>query len=235
MTINISEIRQQLQQLASSEVAQKANYFFKEPLKTYGVKTPEVNQLAKSYSKIIRSSEKATVLAWCETLWQSGYQEEAVIACHWSRMIQKQYLPADFPLFERWIEHYVSNWASCDTFCNHTVADFVVRYPNFISELKRFTQHQNRWMKRAAAVSLILPARRGLFLNDIFEIASLLLYDGDDLVQKGYGWMLKAASEAHPQEVFNYVLARKDQMPRTALRYAIEKLPADMRAKAMEK
>lgn len=88
---------------------------------------------------------------------------------------------------------------------------------------------------KAAAVSLIIPARKGLFLDDIFEIADSLLSDNDDLVQKGYGWMLKAASESHMQTVFEFVLARKNSMPRTALRYAIEKMPPQMRQMAMTK
>jgi len=59
--------------------------------------------------------------------------------------------------------------------------------------------------------------------------------DDDDLVQKGYGWMLKAASEAHQREVFEYVMKNKTEMPRTALRYAIEKMPEELRKAAMEK
>ncbi len=55
------------------------------------------------------------------------------------------------------------------------------------------------------------------------------------MVQKGYGWMLKVASEAHQKQVFDYVMENKDTMPRTALRYAIEKMPADMKKEAMKK
>jgi 3-methyladenine DNA glycosylase AlkD len=62
-----------------------------------------------------------------------------------------------------------------------------------------------------------------------------LLTDKDDLVQKGYGWMLKAASQAHQKEVFEYVVEKKNMMPRTALRYAIEKMPQDLKKTAMEK
>jgi 3-methyladenine DNA glycosylase AlkD len=90
-------------------------------------------------------------------------------------------------------------------------------------------------MRRASAVSLIIPARKGLFLDTILEIADNLLLDKDDLVQKGYGWMLKAASESHQQEVFDYVMEKKSIMPRTSLRYAIEKLPVEMRKLAMNK
>jgi 3-methyladenine DNA glycosylase AlkD len=90
-------------------------------------------------------------------------------------------------------------------------------------------------VKRASAVSLIVPARQGKFLDDIFEIADILHSDSDDMVQKGYGWMLKAASQAHQEEVFRYVMNKKATMPRTSLRYAIEKMPAELKSKAMAK
>jgi 3-methyladenine DNA glycosylase AlkD len=90
-------------------------------------------------------------------------------------------------------------------------------------------------MKRASAVTLILPARKGLFLDDIFEIANILLEDGDDMVQKGYGWMLKEASRKHQREIFSYVMKNRPVMPRTALRYAIEKMPDSMRKRALVK
>jgi 3-methyladenine DNA glycosylase AlkD len=90
-------------------------------------------------------------------------------------------------------------------------------------------------MRRASAVTLIIPARKGKFLKEILQIADILLLDKDDLVQKGYGWMLKAASEANQKEIFNYVIKNKSIMPRTALRYAIEKMPAELKAEAMKK
>jgi 3-methyladenine DNA glycosylase AlkD len=55
------------------------------------------------------------------------------------------------------------------------------------------------------------------------------------MVQKGYGWMLKAASQAHQKDVFNYVMNKKATMPRTSLRYAIEKMPAELKARAIAK
>ncbi|MGC3978768.1 MAG: DNA alkylation repair protein, partial [Paludibacteraceae bacterium] len=121
------------------------------------------------------------------------------------------------------------------TLCNHTVGSFVMMYPEYVEKLKGWATSPKRWMKRASAVILIIPARKGMFLKDIFEIANILLLDKDDLVQKGYGWMLKAASEAYQKEVFDYVISKKEVMPRTALRYAIEKMPHDLKIEAMKK
>jgi len=115
------------------------------------------------------------------------------------------------------------------------MGDFIEQYPDFIDELKHWTQSKNRWMRRAAAVSLIIPAKHGKFLNESLEIAGLLLTDTDDLVQKGYGWLLKEASRKHPDEIFAFVMENKRVMPRTALRYAIELMPKDLKAEAMKK
>jgi 3-methyladenine DNA glycosylase AlkD len=54
-------------------------------------------------------------------------------------------------------------------------------------------------------------------------------------VRKGYGWMLKEASRKNLKKVFDYVMANKKTMPRTALRYAIEKMPAELKKEAMAK
>jgi 3-methyladenine DNA glycosylase AlkD len=82
-------------------------------------------------------------------------------------------------------------------------------------------------------VSLINPARQGKYLKDVFDIADRLLVDPDDMVQKGYGWLLKEASRLHQNEVLNYVIRNKEYMPRTALRYAIELMPKGLKQRAM--
>jgi 3-methyladenine DNA glycosylase AlkD len=138
-------------------------------------------------------------------------------------------------IFERWVNDYVTNWAACDTLCNHSVGTLIEMYPEYLSGLKKWALSPNRWVKRASAVSLIVPARKGMFLSDIFEIAEILHDDRDDMVQKGYGWMLKVASQAHLDEVFRYVMRKKSTMPRTALRYAIEKMPPELKKQAMTK
>ncbi len=233
----LNQIRQELQNSTDEKTLALSSHFFKENerAKTWGVKMPTVSKIAKAYLATIKSLPKQQLFALCEELWASGYLEETVIACEWTDALHKQQEPADFEIFEGWVRDYVDNWASCDTLCNHTIGEFIMKYPAYLSRLKEWALSGNRWMRRAAAVTLIIPARRGLFLNDIFQIATLLLEDRDHMVQKGYGWMLKAASEAHQQEVFSYVVAHKTVMPRTALRYAIEKMPPELRAEAMKK
>ncbi len=231
----IKRIRQELRAKADEEIKKSGERFFKERVKFYGMRTPDVSKLAKEYFKEIKKQNKAEIFKLCEELWKSGYMEESFIACAWSYALRKQYEPKDFIVFERWVKDYVSNWAACDTFCNHTVGAFIEMYPEYLLRLKKWAASSNRWVRRASAVSLIIPARNGKFLKNVFQIAGILLLDEDDMVQKGYGWVLKVASQAHQKEVFDFVMAHKVTMPRTALRYAIEKMPKELKKKAMKK
>jgi len=231
----IARIRKDLVLSVDEKTKSSYSRFFKEEVTCYGVKSALVGKIAKDYFNEIKTEDKKEVFVLCEELLRSDYNEEAFIAFEWAYLVRNKYSEDDFFTFEHWIENYVNNWAKCDTLCNHSVGSFIEKFPSYIANLKTWTASDNRWVRRAAAVTLILPGRKGNFLNDIFEISDRLLTDKDDLVQKGYGWMLKEASKSHQQEVFEYVMRNKKDMPRTALRYAIEKLPTDLRAKAMEK
>jgi len=229
----IAGVRDELEKNSDEKTRESTSRFFKEEVRFHGVKAATVVKIAKQYFKEVKPLGKKRVFSLCEELFKTGYGEESWVAANWAHWMQDDFEPADFEVFEAWVNRYISNWASCDTLCNHAVGSFIVKYPEYLERLKDWTASPNRWVKRAAAVSLIVPARGGEFLADIFEIADLLLLDKDDLVQKGYGWMLKEASRRHQQEVFEYVLERKRTMPRTALRYAIEKMPPEMRKEAM--
>jgi len=231
----IEKIRKELKRNADEKTRIQGEKFFKENVKIYGLKSAQTVQIGKEFYKILTDKTKSSVFQLCEELWKSGYLEEAGIACMWSYNVRKQYQPADFMVFEEWVNKYVTNWAACDTLCNHSVGTLVEMYPHLLAGLKKWAKSKNRWVKRASAVSLIVPARKGLFIDDIFEISGILFSDTDDMVQKGYGWMLKAASQAHQKEVFAYVMKKKATMPRTSLRYAIEKMPAELKARAMAK
>jgi len=231
----LAAVRQELQQSSDEKTRESAQRFFKEDVKFHGVKSALVKKIATKYFREIKDRDKNEIFSLCEDLLHANYGEEAFIAFEWSYSLRRAYEPEDFAVFERWVDLYVDNWAKCDTLCNHTLGSFVEMYPEFIGNLRSWARSENRWLRRASAVTLILPARKGLFLNEAFEISDILLEDRDDMVQKGYGWLLKEASKKHQAEVFDYVMSKKAQMPRTALRYAIEKMPVEMRKKAMAK
>ena len=231
----LSAIRNDLYQKMDEKRKNSGQRFFKEDVKLYGVEASAVREIAKRYFREIKDSDKKEIFSLCETLLESDFIEEAAIAFEWTYYLRKKYEPSDFYIFERWIQSYVNNWAKCDTFCNHTIGSYIEQYPDYMQNIKDWARSENMWLRRASAVSLIIPARNGKFLRDILEISDILLGDKEDLVQKGYGWMLKEASKKHQEEIFDYIMKNKRDMPRTALRYSIEKMPENLRKRAMEK
>jgi 3-methyladenine DNA glycosylase AlkD len=233
----IETVRNALKSSASEAFRLSSQRFFKEGQKVqfYGVKSQNTRQIAKTLFAEIQDLPKKDAFVLCESLLQSGYLEEMSIACEWVHRFHEEFKPADWTLFDHWIDSYVMNWATCDSFCNHTVGTFVEMYPKYVKKLHAWAKSTNLWKRRAAAVSLVLPARNGLFHTEVFELAEILLLDSEDMVQKGYGWMLKEASKFDQRTVFQFVMKHKSEMPRTALRYAIEKMPKHLKEQAMEK
>jgi 3-methyladenine DNA glycosylase AlkD len=231
----IDQIRADLKAATDQKTQQSFQRFFKEQVKYYGVKTETVSKIAKKYWSQAKDLSKPAIFGLCEELYGSDYTEEAFIVAFWLPNYIDQLEPNDLATFKRWIECYINNWAKCDGFCNHTIGDLIQKYPQTIGEVKSWAKSKNRWLKRASAVSLIVPAKKGLFLKDAFEICDTLLADGDDMVQKGYGWLLKEESRVHQKEVFDYVFGNRLAMPRTALRYAIELMPKELKVVAMQK
>jgi 3-methyladenine DNA glycosylase AlkD len=234
MNMILAQIREELKASTDQQTQKSFQRFFKEQVKFYGVKTGVVGKIAKKYWRQVKTLDKLTIFKLCEELFRSDYTEEAFIVSFWLPNYLERLEPSDLATFKMWIERYVNNWAKCDSFCNHTVGDLIQKYPESLNEIKSWAKSMNRWLKRAAAVSLIVPAKKGFLMQEAFEICDALLTDADDIVQKGYGWLLKEESRKHQKEVFDYVFKNRKTMPRTALRYAIELMPKELKAKAMK-
>ena len=197
------------------------------------LETDIVRKISQSGFQSVKSLGKELIFDLCEELLVTHADAERLIAFDWAFRFRRQYAEADFIRFEGWLERYVDGWSSCDDFCTHAFGCLLYSFPVQMPKLDRWTQAESRWLRRAAAVVLIYSVRRKVHVEAAFHLADLLLTDGDDLVQKGYGWLLKETCKAEPRQVFDYVMRNKTAMPRTALRYAIDKLPPAWRKRAM--
>lgn len=157
-----------------------------------------------------------------------------VIAFDWAYRAKGQYSEDTYEIFYGWLKKYVHGWGDCDDFCTHAFAELLRRYKSLFSKVMAWTKDEDYWVRRASAVILI-PA----ILHKDYEginplmISDLLMSDEHDLVQKGYGWMLKSLSQVDMETVTNYLIDNHTQMPRTAYRYALEKYDQETRTKLM--
>jgi 3-methyladenine DNA glycosylase AlkD len=229
----VRELSREMKRHADNEYRKTLQAFFKEPIQAYGVRTPGWRRISQEYWSRVKRLPKADVFKLCEELLAIRNGEERGVAFDWANRMRKQLEPTDFRRLERWLMEHVSNWGSCDSLSTGVLGNFLVDHPASLPRAHAWAGSKNRWLRRAAAVALIPAGKQEKHLPEAYATADVLLLDEDDMVQKGYGWMLKEISNKRPREVFDFVMKRKATMPRTALRYAIEKLPPAWRKRAM--
>ncbi len=233
ITEALASIRAGLRARADGEFRRGIENFFREPVDAYGVRAPEVKAVAREAWREVKTWPDAELSKLAAELWKSGKIEEAGIAILIYRRRVKRCGAREFRLFERWIDRYVHNWASCDGVASWLLAASVGNEPALIGELDAWVRSRNRWKRRAAAVALLQEAKQGHNTAAILGITGALLEDPDDMVQKGVGWVLKETYPKKPAEVMRFLLPRAARTPRLVLRLAAEKMTADDRARLL--
>lgn len=226
-----------LRAAADPDFQQRQQGYSKEAVQSLGVRTAATRAIAKAHFPTVKAMPLGEALALCEELLASGIAELRVTALTWAHNRRRELRPEHYDLLRGWLLHHVDNWATCDQLCCEVFGDFMVRHPQFVGHCLEWARSDNRWLRRAAAVILIPDLRKeALQLPTLLAVAAILLPDRDDLVQKGYGWALKEATDSpRRDDVATWVMAHRHQMSRTALRYAIEKMDPRFRTQAMER
>lgn len=234
----LQKVREELKENIDLEYKKGSKRFFNEPIELYGVRAGIVRKITNKYYKEIKDLSKKEIFKLCEELLKSNYLEESTIAFAWARKRKDEFKKSDFNTFENWLKNYVNTWSKCDDFCTHAFGELIFEFPELLPKVKKWQRSKNRWVRRAASIIFIYPVKKEeqSFLKNIFEVSQYFIdvQDDDDLVQKGYGWTLKEAANIYPKKVFDFVLKNKYVMPRTALRYAIEKMPREWKDQAMK-
>jgi 3-methyladenine DNA glycosylase AlkD len=223
----VRQIRCEILCRADPENAEKIKAYFREPVETYGISSPVEKEVVKKFYPAVKGDMNLS-LQVAEALVKSGVLDEAGIGFKLVRRMVRNVEPTHFDVFDSWVDH-VNNWANTDGLSTWLISETVKKDPSLIERLLVWTSSENRWRRRAAAVSLVPIARKGGMLAEVFVIADRLMEDEDDMVRKGVGWLLKEASKEHPGEVRGYLLRWRARTSALVLRYASEKLPREKR------
>lgn len=127
---------------------------------------------------------------------------------------------------------YINNWDLVDLSCKDIVGEYLVDKDR--SKLYELVRSNLLWDQRISVVSTFAFIKRG-DLEDIFRLSEMLLDHKHDLMHKATGWMLREAGKKDELSLKLFLDKFHKQMPRTMLRYAIEKLSAEDRAHYMKK
>ena len=134
--------------------------------------------------------------------------------------------PALLPRWKAWLAgNHSSNWATTDAICGELIGPVLSAHPAKATVMRAWSKDRNMWVRRASIVGLIPLARTGQALDLVYEIAKRLHVDREDLIQKAVGWALREAGKTDPGRLERYLRANGPSIPRTTVRYAIERFP----------
>jgi 3-methyladenine DNA glycosylase AlkD len=225
--------RRELQAQATSPGGfDPARYFrTSEALGFLNVRTPVVRALGRTTAREHRDDWSATdALAFADLLIRDRHLEVKGVGIETLACFRRQFAPSMLQTWKRWLaENHSANWATTDTLCGSLISPLLLAHPDLVARVTRWTAHRNLWVRRASAVSLVRLAARGLALDDVYGVATALGGDSEDLIQKAVGWLLREAGKSDPARLERYLRANGPAIPRTTLRYAIERFPADRR------
>lgn len=198
------------------------------------LKTGDVRKLSAKLYRDLKDKSKDNVFVISELLLEQYNWAMGVIAFDFAYRVKKQYDENTFSLFESWLIRFVRGWGDCDDFCTHAFGELIIQNTDLVKKIIPWTKREEFWMRRAAAVVTIPSIYHNKYKEtNPIVISDLLMNDKNDLVCKGYGWMLKVLSVKEPQLVFDYLVKNKDVMPRVSFRYALEKMDKDRKAELM--
>jgi len=228
LSSTVADIRAQVRELSDPTVAEHSQRFFKTGPGEYGegdrfvgVRVPALRRLAQQH--------RGVSLRVAELLLQSPIHEERLLALF---ILVKRYEQGEaavrkdvFDLYQRNMR-FVNSWDLVDSSAHKIIGDFLRNRSRRL--LHRLAKSVVLWERRIAIISTMAYISDGEF-GETLKISEQLLRDDEDLIHKAVGWMLREIGNRDRKAEEAFLKKHYKEMPRTMLRYAIEKLPETKR------
>jgi 3-methyladenine DNA glycosylase AlkD len=197
----------------------------------YNVGTAAMRALARSIHAAHRNDWSIDdAMAFADATIVDRHLEVKSVGIEVVARYRRDFTPRQLPRWKLWLaNNHSANWATTDAICGSLIGPLLVTCPQLKARMRQWARHRNMWVRRAAAVGMIPSVRRGESLELGYEIARQLHGDREDLIQKAVGWMLREAGKTDPVRLERYLRANGPSIPRTTLRYAIERFPPQKR------
>jgi len=229
------ELSNEFRTLATPEKAERARSFFKTGVGEYsendyflGVRVPEVRSFAKSHD----AEFSDTIL---EYFMASQWHEERMLALLvWVQRFAKGSESVREMILNSYVSklEYVNNWDLVDISAPVIVGGYLQTHERGL--LYTLAESENLWHRRVAVVATLTLIRAGDCM-DILQLSEHLMADSHDLMHKAIGWMLREVGKKDVGVLRGFLEKHYSSMPRTMLRYAIEKFPEEERKAWLKK
>ena len=227
----LSSLISNLQSLANPEKAKIHQKFFKTGKGQYGegdiflgITVPEQRKIAKKYQDL---SIAQTIELLNSKIHEHRLTSLFIMIHHYEKTRYKK-------IFNLYLKNtkQINNWDLVDSSAPNIVGNFLLDKNK--SVLYKLAKSKNLWEKRISIISTYEFIKNNQF-EDTLKISEILLNDEHDLIHKAVGWMLREVGKKNKNVLELFLTPRYKKMPRTMLRYAIEKFPQEERKKWLEK
>jgi 3-methyladenine DNA glycosylase AlkD len=224
--MGLESLRKEIRKLANSERAENSRRFFKTKKGQYGegdvflgLTVPEQRKIAKKYSELNLTDVKK--------LLESEIHEERLIAL---LILVEMYKKEKDKIFDFYHENIkqINNWDLVDLSADKIFGNFLFDKDKDL--LFKLANSENLWEKRISIVSTFDFIRKNKF-DETLKISEILLSDSHDLIHKAVGWMLREVGKRDVKILEGFLKRNYSELPRTTLRYAIEKFDEEKRKK----
>jgi 3-methyladenine DNA glycosylase AlkD len=231
------EARRSLKRLSRPAGDFDASRYFRgdHDLGFYNTGTKPMRALARSIHLAQRDGwDVGDAMAFADLLISDRYLEVKSVGIEVAARYRRDFHPGLLARWKRWLSgNHAANWATTDAMCGMLIGPLLVGYPELAVRMRAWSKDRNMWVRRASIVGL-LPLIRGRGeISLVYEIATRLHGDPNDLIHKAVGWALREAGKIEPGRLERYLRVNVGVVPRTTFRYAIERFSPAMRQELM--
>lgn len=233
----VRDARARLRRRRSLRRAAGMRTYFKrdEDVSFYGVDLPTVRRIAAEIGRERRTWTVADATRFCDTLIRDREFEAKCVGVLVLERWRRDFPPGLFRTARRWLrDGHCASWAAVDLVAPTLLSPLVRAHPELLGELARWPTARSLWVRRASAVTLVPLARKGEALPQAYRTARALFPDPHDLIHKATGWLLREAGKTDADRLERFLRRHGPRIPRTALRYAIERFPPARRKRLLE-
>jgi 3-methyladenine DNA glycosylase AlkD len=230
--------RRALKRMARSPGHFDASRYFRgaADLGFYNVGTGAIRALARSiHAAHVQEWSIEDAVSFAGALIVDRFLEVKSVGVEVMARYRRDFTPRLLPVWKRWLaDGHAANWATTDAICGSLVGPLLAMSPALADRMRAWARHRSMWVRRGSAVSLIPSVRTGRSLDVAYAVARSLHADQEDLIQKAVGWLLREVGKVNPSRLERYLRQNGAAIPRTTVRYAIERLPPAKRLAMLE-
>jgi len=225
------ETARRLRRMKDPVRARGAQQYFKHEIVALGITTPALRRFVQEQVGVLRQVwSLPQAIRLCDHLLREPELEIRGAGILILAAFKREFTPDLLVPAQRWLDTRLDNWALVDAFCGSVLSPLLDRHPSAEATLRSWSDHERLWVRRAALVTLVPFARRGRLLDLVYALTRDHFSDPEDLMHKATGWLLREAGKTDADRLRQFLLRHGPLIPRTALRYAIERFSAVERA-----